>query len=215
MAQGTPKPVDRRVEASREKVLRETYRMLSEEGFSGVSIDAIAKRSGVAKTTIYRHWQSRADLLLDACSKLGKRVTPPDTGDLRQDLTILLTHLARELKTASWPSTLPSIIDVAERDQDVAMVFKKLHSETTAPYREVLVRAQERGDFSADVRVSDLLSMTVGALFYNRWYSREPLTEKFVERLRDVVMAGRRERLDLTNRRNMPSTHALHASSSK
>ena len=41
--------------------------------FPGVSIDAAAKRSGVAKMTIYRHWQSRADLLLDACSKLGKK----------------------------------------------------------------------------------------------------------------------------------------------
>ena len=60
----------------------------------------------------------------------------------------------------------------------------------TAPFREVLVRAQERGDFSADVQVSDLLSMTVGALFYNRWYSREPLTDKFVERLLNVFVAG-------------------------
>ena len=190
MAQGSPQTVDRRIEASREKVLRETYRMLSEEGFSGVSIDAIAKRSGVAKTTIYRHWQSKADLMLDACSKLGKRVTPPDTGDLREDLTILLTQMARKLKTASWPSMLPTITDAAERDQDVALVFKQLHSEMTAPFREVLVRAQERGDFSADVQVSDLLSMTVGALFYNRWYSREPLTDKFVERLLNVFVAG-------------------------
>ena len=127
MAQGIHKTVDRRVEASREKVLRETYRLLSEEGFSGVSIDGIAKRSGVAKTTIYRHWQSKADLMLDACSKLGKRVTSPDTGDLREDLTILLTQMARKLKTASWPSMLPTLTDAAERNQDVAQVFKQLH----------------------------------------------------------------------------------------
>jgi AcrR family transcriptional regulator len=190
VAKVQPKMIDKRVEASREKVLQETYRMLAAEGFSGVSIDAIAKNSGVAKTTIYRHWPSRADLLLDACSKLGKRITPPDTGNLRQDLTILLTQLARELRTAGWPSTLPSIIDAGERDNDVALVFKRLHSETTAPYRDVLVRAQKRGDFRADIQVSDLLSMTVGALFYNRWYSREPLTDKLVERLLDVFMAG-------------------------
>jgi AcrR family transcriptional regulator len=178
------------IEASREKVLHETYRILSEQGFSGASIDAIAKGSGVAKTTIYRHWPSREDLLLDACAKLGVRTEPPDTGSLREDLNILLSHLARNLKAAGWPSILPSIIDVAERDPDVASVFKKLHSNTTAPYRAVLVRAQERGDFSRGIKISDLLSMTVGALFYNRWYSREPLNDKFVERLLDRIMAS-------------------------
>lgn len=184
------KPLDRRVEASRDKVLRETYRILTEQGFAGASIDAIAKHSGVAKTTIYRHWPSRADLLLDACAKIGKPVEPPDTGDLREDLTILLNHLARELKTAGWPSILPSIIDAAERDPDVAAVFKKLHTDTTAAYREVLVRAQQRGDFRKEIKVSDLLAMTVGALFYNRWYSREPLTDRYVERLLNVFMAA-------------------------
>ena len=164
--------------------------MLSEQGFAGASIDAIAKGSGVAKTTIYRHWPSRADLLLDACAKIGKRVEPPDTGDLRKDLTVLLSHLAVELKTAGWPSILPSIIDAAERDPDVALVFQKLHSETTAAYRAVLVRAQQRGDFSSEVRVSDLLSLTVGALFYNRWYSRDPLNDRFVKRILDVLMVS-------------------------
>ena len=184
------KSLDRRVEASRDKVLRETYRILTDQGFAGASIDAIAKHSGVAKTTIYRHWPSRADLLLDACAKIGTPVEAPDTGDLREDLTILLKHLAHELKTAGWPSILPSIIDAAERDPDVATVFKKLHTDTTAAYRTVLIRAQERGDFGKHLKVSDLLAMTVGALFYNRWYSREPLTEKYVERILNVFMAG-------------------------
>lgn len=190
VAESKHKPRDKRVEASRDKVLRETYRILSEQGFANASIDAIAKHSGVAKTTIYRHWPSRADLLLDACAKIGKPVEAPDTGDLREDLTILLTHLARELKSAGWPSILPSIIDAAERDPDVAAVFKKLHTDTTAAYRDVLVRAQQRGDFSKEIKVPDLLALTVGALFYNRWYSREPLTDKYVERLLDVIMVG-------------------------
>jgi hypothetical protein len=48
---------------------------------------------------------------------------------------------------------------------------------------------KERGDFSQKTRVSDLLSAIVGALFYNRWYSREPLNDRFVERILDLVMA--------------------------
>lgn len=73
-----------------------------------------------------------------------------DTESLREDLTILLSYLARDLKVAGWPSILPSIIDAAERDSDVALVFKKLHSNTTAPYRAVLVRAQRAGRFQPE-----------------------------------------------------------------
>jgi AcrR family transcriptional regulator len=190
MAISSPKVQDKRIERSRDKVLRETYRILSEQGFSGASIDAIAKQSGVAKTTIYRHWPSRADLLLDACAKMGSKIEPPDTGKLKEDLTILLTHLARELKSARWSSILPSIVDAAERDPEVATVYKKLHGDLMAPYRTVLIRAQERGEFSKEIRVSDILAMTVGALFYRRWYSREPITEKLVGLTLNLALAS-------------------------
>lgn len=192
MAISSPKVPDKRIERSRDKVLRETYRILSEQGFSGASIDAIAKQSGVAKTTIYRHWPSRADLLLDACAKMGSKTEPPDTGELKEDLTILLSHLAQELKLARWSSILPSIVDAAERDPDVATVYKKLHGDLMAPYRTVLIRAQERGELSKEVQISDVLAMTVGALFYRRWYTREPITQKIVVRTLNLAFASLR-----------------------
>lgn len=192
MAISSLKVQDKRIERSRDKVLRETYRILSEQGFSGASIDAIAKQSGVAKTTIYRHWPSRADLLLDACAKMGSKTEPPDTGELKEDLTILLSHLAQELKLARWSSILPSIVDAAERDPDVATVYKKLHGDLMAPYRTVLIRAQERGELSKEVQISDVLAMTVGALFYRRWYTREPITQKIVVRTLNLAFASLR-----------------------
>src|SRR5919198_1676494 len=60
--------VDPRVRHSKEVVMATTYELLSEEGLAGVTVDAVARRSGVAKTTIYRHWPSREALLLDACA---------------------------------------------------------------------------------------------------------------------------------------------------
>jgi AcrR family transcriptional regulator len=190
MATASTRTVDKRVERSRDKVLSETYRMLSEQGFSGASIDAIAKQSGVAKTTIYRHWPSRADLLLDACSKMGSRVEAPDTGNLRDDLTLLLNRLVKELKTARWASILPSIVDAAERDRDVATVYKKLHDDLMTPYRTVLVRAQERGDLQEDLSIPDILAIIVGPLFYRRWHSREALNEKFVGTTLKLLLRG-------------------------
>src|SRR6516162_10898962 len=59
--------VNTRVRRSKEAVLTVTLRLMFEEGIGGVSVDEVARRSGVAKTTIYRHWPSRSALLVDAC----------------------------------------------------------------------------------------------------------------------------------------------------
>ena len=72
----------------------------------------------------------------------------------------------------------------------MATVYKKLHGDLMAPYRTVLIRAQERGEFSKEIRVSDILAMTVGALFYRRWYSREPITEKLVGLTLNLALAS-------------------------
>src|ERR1700731_1150267 len=85
--------VSARVQRSKEAVLATTNELMSEAGIGGVSIDEVSRRSGVAKTTIYRHWPSRSALLLDACSRLGSPQAPPDTGSLRGDLTLLVGFL--------------------------------------------------------------------------------------------------------------------------
>src|ERR1700678_2457322 len=90
--------LDKRVQRSKQVILTETYKLLSEGGIGGVSIDEGSRRSGVSKTTIYRHWPSRSALLLDACSKLGARPEIPDTGSLKGNVTALANYLAQQLK---------------------------------------------------------------------------------------------------------------------
>src|SRR5271166_5756374 len=89
---------DKRVQRSKNAILAVTYKLLSEEGIGGVSIDEVSRRSGVSKTTIYRHWPSRSALLLDACSKIGIRPEIPDTGSLGGDVTALAANLAHQLQ---------------------------------------------------------------------------------------------------------------------
>src|ERR1700733_2734147 len=108
MSDEPPVTLDKRVIRSKELVLRETYRLLSEGGIGGVSIDEVSRRSGVSKTTIYRHWPSRSALLLDACSKIGGQAEQPDSGSLGGDVSMLAEKLAEELSTGAWPAVLPS-----------------------------------------------------------------------------------------------------------
>ena len=176
-------PEDKRVLRSKETVLATTYKLLSEGGISGVSIDEVSRRSGVSKTTIYRHWPSRSVLLLDACSKVGSRSEVPDTGSFRGDVTALITHLARELQSASWPAILPSIIDSAERDPELAQLHAALHAGLMAPYLTVAARAQQRGELAPGQTPADVAAAIVAPLFYRRWFSREPIDDQFVKRV--------------------------------
>ena len=173
--------VDDRVRRTKEVVLATTFRLMWEGGIGGVSIDEISRRSGVAKTTIYRHWPSRSALLIDACSRLATKPEAPDTGRLKSDLTVLVARLAQQLKSARWPAILPSIIDAAEREKEIEQLHAQLQATFSAPYVTVIDRAKEKGEIAKRQETSELLAAILGPLFYRRWFSREPIDDAFVK----------------------------------
>jgi AcrR family transcriptional regulator len=181
---------DERVRRSKEAVLAATYELLTETGFGGVSVDAVAVRSGVAKTTIYRHWPSRSALLLDACARMRTRPEVPDTGSLAKDLLMLATDLAARLGTARWARVLPSIIDAAERDPELADLHARLHAELIVAFQEVVERGRRRGELSLGRDPSEVIASVIGPLFYRRWFSREALDERFVKGVVENAVRG-------------------------
>src|SRR5580704_1354382 len=172
--------VDRRIERSRDAVLGAAFELLSESGVGGFSVDEVARRSGVAKTTIYRHWPTREALVVDTCSRLSAEQEIPDTGSLEGDLTAILTNIAHLLQTANWSAVLPSIIDSAERDPEFAEIVTRIQHGHAAPHREVLQRATSKGELPAHTDLSTTVAALLGPLFYRRWFSREPIDDEFV-----------------------------------
>ncbi len=183
------KPLDERVRRSRAAVLGVTAELLFERGFAGVSVDEITRRSGVAKTTIYRHWPTRSDLLRDACSSIGTPLEMPDTGSFEGDATALMTSLAHLLRSAKWTSVLPSVIDAAERDPDIAAIYSRLQEGYSAPLKLAIQRAIQRGELPKTADAALLVAALTGPLFYRRWFSREPLTSAFAKRIVRLVLA--------------------------
>jgi AcrR family transcriptional regulator len=180
--------MDERVRRSRAAVLAATSALLFERGYSGVSVDEVARRSGVAKTTIYRHWPAKTDLLRDACANIGTPQTAPDLGSLRADVAALMGALAEALTTAPWTSVLPSIVDAGERDPDMAEMYRRLQQGYSAPFEAVIRRGIDRGELPADTDVAALAAALIGPLFFRRWFAREPLTEGFVAEIVRIVV---------------------------
>ena len=154
----TEKPADKRVQRSREIVLAATQQLMSEEGIVGFSVDEVSRRSGVSKTTIYRHWPSRSALLLDACSHLNSWPEQADTGSLRGDVTTLAAYLAHKLQSSRGATVMPSVIDAAEH-------------------------ARQRGELPPDHDPAAFADALLAPFFYRRWFSRKPLDEAFVQRV--------------------------------
>ena len=183
--------VDRRVVASRERVISTTLELLTEVGLGAVTVDDISKRSGVAKTTIYRHWPNRAALVVDACLRMTDGdAPPPDTGTVEGDLRTFLGGLAELLTTARWSSILPSIVDVAEHDPGFADVHSSIQRRHAAPVRAILERAVSRSELPPSTDVSAVTAALLGPLYYRRWFSREPLGKPFVDLVVDGVLAA-------------------------
>jgi AcrR family transcriptional regulator len=176
------RPRDERVEKSKMAVLRATYELLTESGLSGVSVDEVSRRSGVAKTTIYRHWPSRESLLVDACAQLSSRPQAPNTGSLRGDLEQLASQVAVRLRQP-WATVMPSIIDAAERDKELAALQASIHSQMREAFVTVIERGQERGEISKSQDCRELVAAILGPIMYRRFFSREPLDEGFAKRV--------------------------------
>ena len=181
MNSSTNSPIDDRVRRSKESVLRATSELLTESGLGGVSVEEVSRRSGVAKTTIYRHWATRADLVIDACSQINTKQDVPDTGSFEGDITAFLTSMATLLCTARWSSVVPSIIDAAERDPDIAQIHSIIQRGHAAPLQEIIARSVRNGEIPMSTDPSTLIAALLGPLFYRRWFSREPLDDTFVK----------------------------------
>ena len=167
-------------EAVKAASLAAAYELLTEAGLSGVSFDEVSRRSGVAKTTIYRYWPTRPVLLFDAVMEFAPRLQTPATGSFRGDLTALALGLAQRLQTGRWSSAMPSIIDAAERDEEIAELQSRTHAGMLSGFSAIAAQAQARGELGPDFDVSELTAAIAGPLFYRRWFSRQELDDDFV-----------------------------------
>jgi AcrR family transcriptional regulator len=163
-------------------VLETTYRLLVEAGLGRVSVDEVSRRSGVAKTTIYRHWPTREALLLDACSKLAAVLPVPETGKLRSDLEALACEVVRRLHQPS-ATAIPSVMDAAERNKELAKLHSQIHAQMCGAFFSVIESAQIRGEVARSQDARELVASILGPILYRRFFSREKLDETFATKV--------------------------------
>ena len=180
---------------ARRAVLDAVRELVEEGGYSAATIEAIAARSGVAKTTIYRSWPNRAALAVDVLVQMVAAAAPPPAdGD---PLRALRTDLRRIAEAAEGlpGRLLVSLLGEAEHDPEI---HEALARELFGPRRQGTVkairRAQDSGALRPDVPPYLAGDLLYGPLFYRKFIRHEPVTGAFVDQVFGHILAGLRPR---------------------
>jgi AcrR family transcriptional regulator len=174
---------DRAIEAA-------TRDLLVEHGFAGLSIEGIAARAGVAKTTIYRRWDSKAALVIDAFLRGGRdHLDPPDTGSVRGDLIEMLRAFLTMVQQRG--DLVQALIAEQRRHPELAEAFRTtVLQQRQAAVREVLDRGVARGEIAADADLGLLTDVGAALMWYRLSISDAPLGDDLPERIVDQFFAA-------------------------
>jgi len=181
---------DPRVARTRTTVLGAAIDLLAERGYSGFSVEGVVQRTGVAKTTLYRHWHSRDDLLAAVITELGGVGPLPDTGSVRQDLQDLLARRIKAARTPSWQRCLPALVEAADRHPELAKMIARLTAQTLGQIETLLQRGIDRGELRHDLDPELAASAIMGPVVFRRLLLHEPPTAQGVSAVIDLVMQG-------------------------
>jgi AcrR family transcriptional regulator len=191
------------------EVVAATTAIIAEEGVPGVTVEAVAFRSGVSRTTIYRRWRTPQLLMLEALrSVMSPKASPVnDTGSLRGDLRALLDDITEFLQSADGMALFNAVFLQAHASEDEAV-----HKYFEGRFQEsgkVIERAKARGQLPHLIDGRLVIELAASPIYFRTFFTREPVTGAFLDSIVDNVLraAGATE-LPRTNRRSSRSKGA-------
>ena len=184
---------DPRVERSRETVLRAALDELGEVGYGAFTIESVAARSGVAKSTIYRLWRDKLALIADAFETFHEQRGPDiATGPPRERLERILQHVAGIVGGSIFSACIPALIDGAERDARLRKFHHGFQAHARKPLVALIAEGAAHGDFPADTDPELAASACLGVLFYARLMTGKPFDPARAAALIDTVFGSDR-----------------------
>ena len=179
---------DPRVERSRRVILEAVLDELGDVGYGALTIEGVAARAGVGKSTIYRHWAGKLALVEDAFRTLKAPVRVPEEGTLRERVTEVLGQVACMVEESTYSACMPALIEAAEHDPQVRDLHRRFSAERRAVVVELLADAVENGELPPDTDPGLLGDALVGPILLRRLMLFEPLDPAIVPKLVDQLL---------------------------
>ena len=173
------------------EVLRTALEELGRVGYAALRVEDVASRSGVNKTTIYRRWPTKAELVAAALRQWAEEPEVPDTGSLRTDL-LLMAERSVAMTASPLGQGLVRTIQAERTSPEVEALTRMLRNENRKRRVAMVERAIERGELPAGTNAM-LVVEVVFATIYSRVITyRESADEVFLRSVIDLVLEGAR-----------------------
>jgi AcrR family transcriptional regulator len=175
-------------QAIRKAVVQE----LAAVGYGRLSIEAVARRAGVAKTAVYRRWNSKLELVLELVSdSVGPSLPMPDTGSLRGDVELVLQLVARALRHPAASQIIPDLLAEAARNPQIAQTLQDaLRTNQREIGTRLIDRAIERGELPLGSDADMAADLIVGPLYWRLVIARTPPPPGYLSRLATAIAAA-------------------------
>lgn len=185
-------PIVRRQTRTRERALAAASAILRRKGYARLTMERVAADSGLAKTTLYRRWPTRAALCMDLYLDVaGRELRDPDKGDVVGDLEHIVSTVVRlQTRTVAGPAFI-GLIAEAQVSPETRAAFRAEFTERRREVtRTVLRRAIKRGELRRGTDVDLVIDAIGGAVTFRLLQGHAPLTKPFARALVTLVISG-------------------------
>ena len=181
-----------RSERTRQAILGATRDILAEGGVRALTVEGVAVRAGVAKTTIYRRWRGKDELALAVLVDMVESVTStPDLGDTRREFIRFVGKTVKILSTTLMGRVMQGLVSDLATDPDLASAFRaRVVALRIDETRRVVDRGVARGQLRPDIDIELVHELLFGPVYYRLLLSGTPLESRFAEQIVDSVMPG-------------------------
>ena len=172
-----------------QEIFDATLRLVTERGYDGLTIEGVAERSGVNKTTIYRWWPSKPALLgaaLVEADMLG--FDPPDTGSLRGDLVAVVEGIRRLLTQSPGKDVAVAALGAAVHHPELDV--RRFFADRMAREQEIFQRAVRRGELDDTADPMLIIDLLAGAVWIRAIFRGMPLEDDFAQKAVSAVLDG-------------------------
>lgn len=178
------------------QIQRALFDVIEDVGLGRTTIEEIAHRAGVSKTTIYRRWDSKEELIVDALANLVEVFEIPETGDIRQEMLAGLTRMHSFMSNTTAGVVLPWLVGEMARDSEIGRRYAEA---AILPRRRLLASrieaAIERGELRSDLDVELAVDMVTGPAILTKVMHFGPERGRaWKEKLVDALLEGWRKR---------------------
>lgn len=180
-----------RTERVRRQVIAATVAVLAEDGVSGVSVESVASRSGVARTTIYRRWGTPQALMLEALlEELAPRSSRvADTGSLRGDLRAVLDDVLA-FNTSQQGRGIMQAVFIQRSSAQIASAVQAYWTRRFDAVGEIVRRAVARGELDADVPEALIIEMAAAPLYFRLFILWKTVDDAYLDQIVDRILSA-------------------------